>query len=61
MSGLHMNCAVPLGDTLHLDIVVDLVLLTQSIDPASFPLKRVYENNLDLALLTLRIDLFCCL
>ena len=53
-----MDYAVPLGDTLHLENVVDLVLLTQSIDPTSFPLKGVYENSSDLALFTLSIDLF---
>ena len=41
----NMNCAVPLEDTLHLDIAFDLVLLTQSNDLASFPLKCVYEKQ----------------
>ena len=56
-----MNCVVPFVDTLHLDSAVDLVLLTQTIDPTSFPLKGVYENSSDLAFFTLGIDLFCYL
>jgi len=56
-----MNCVVPLGDTLHVDSAVDLVLLTQSINQASFTLKCVYEDSSDLACFTLIIDLFCCL
>ena len=56
-----MNYIVPLGDTLHLDNAVDLVMLTQSNDPTSFPLKCVYENGSDLPFFTLSIDLFCFL
>ena len=56
-----MNYVVPLGDTLHVGNTVDLVLLTQSIDLASFTLKCVYEDNSYLACFTLSIDLFCCL
>ena len=56
-----MNCVVPLGDTMHVDSAVDLVLLTQSIYPASFTLKCVYEDSSDLACFTLSIDLFCYL
>ena len=56
-----MNWVVPLGDTMHVDSAGDLVLLNQSIDPASFTLKCVYEDSSDLACFTLSIDLFCCL
>ena len=56
-----MDCVVPFGDALHLDNAVDLVLLTQSIVPASFTLTCVYESSLDLACFTLSIDLFLCL
>ena len=56
-----MNCDVPLGDIMHVDNIVDLDLLTHSIDPTSFTLKCVYEDSLDLACFTLSIDLFCCL
>ena len=52
---------MPFGDTLHLDNVVYLVLLTQSIGPTSFTLKCVYEDSSDLACFTLSIDLFFCL
>ena len=52
---------MPFGDSLHLDNAVDLVLLTQSIDPASFTLECVYEDSSDLACFTLSIDLFCYL
>ena len=57
----NMNYVVPLGDTLHVDSVVDLIMLTQSIDPASFTLKCVYEDSSDLSFFTLSIDLFYCL
>ena len=46
---------------MYLDIVVDLVRLTWSKEPASFTPKCAYVNSPDLAFFTCGIDLFCCL